>query len=381
MEKVSFERCENYDYPKVKAAVTRSFENLGGVDRFINKGDRALLKVNLLLEKKPESHATTHPALVKALAEILIAHGASVIIGDSPGGPFSAMRMRNLYRVTGMQSAADETGAALNWNFGSFEKENPKGLCLKKVTACDMLNDVDKIISVAKLKTHGMMTFTGAVKNMFGIVPGVSKAMYHLNMSNYTYFANAMIDVCLCAAPVLSFMDAVTGMEGAGPSGGKPRDIGVVIASASPYHLDSAATKIIGLSEGDSPILRESIKRGLVKPGLADIELVGGSIKDFYVKDYDIPKSREHKEIKSRLLKPLNRLFSTYFRSRPAFIASKCVKCEICADNCPPKIIIINKDSDKPLYNPEKCIRCYCCHELCPKAAIEIYRPGRGRKR
>ncbi len=365
--KVSLIGCENYDFEKVFSALKQSCENMGGLDKYISSGEKVLLKVNMLMKKRPEEATTTHPVFVKALAKILIDHGCEVIIGDSPGGPFNDTMLRGIYKATGMAAVAEEIGCKLNFNTGQAQKANPDGLLLKKLVLTDMLNDVDKVISVSKLKTHGMMTFTGAVKNMFGTVPGLIKAEYHVNMPAYDDFANALIDICLCANPVLSFMDAVDGMEGAGPSSGTPRHIGAVIACDSPYHLDKVACSIINLDFKKVPTITQSIKRGIASNGLDDVEIIGDKIEDFFISDFLIPTTAKSLSFNAP------KILSNLIQQRPVFDISECVGCGACRDNCPAKVIEMTHN--KPKVNLRGCIRCFCCQELCPKKAVSIKSP------
>ncbi len=369
MSIVSLLRCEDYNDEDVKKSILASFENLGGIEKYIHKGERILLKVNLLMKKRPEEATTTHPVFVKALAQILIDYGAEVLIGDSPGGPFNEKSLSAIYKATGMEQVANDTKSKLNYNLNSIEKECTNGLLLKKILVTDMIHDVDKIISVSKLKTHGMATFTGAVKNMFGIIPGITKAEYHLNMPDIKDFANALIDICLLANPVLSFMDGIIGMEGDGPSAGEPRKVGVVIASDSPYHLDKVACSIISLPHKDVPTVDNCIKRGICEEAFHDITFLGDAFESFVIKDFVIPKVRGVGFIP----KPFMKVFGSHVQPKPVFNHKDCVGCNICAENCPAKIITM-KDR-RPYVEISKCIRCFCCQELCPKKAVVIYRP------
>lgn len=373
MKKVSLVRCNDYEYELVKKAVDESFENLGGIDKYISSGERVLLKLNLLMKKRPEEAITTHPIFVKALAEVLIKHGAKVIIGDSPGGPFNENILKGIYKVCGMEAIANEVGAKLNYNTNSIDVKNEDGLILKRIRAIEVLKQVDKVISVSKLKTHGMMMFTGAVKNMFGIVAGLEKAEYHVRMPEILEFSNSLVDICLAAKPVLSFMDGIVGMEGAGPSGGDPRKIGAVIASTSPYHLDVVATSIIGLKPTKVPTIERCVERGLCQGSLQDIELIGENIETFIIKDFVVPEIRSLDLLEGKLPKFLRDILNGLMQPKPVFIHDKCVGCSDCANNCPPKVIeMIN---NKPVVNLDACIRCFCCQELCPVKAIEIHRP------
>lgn len=373
MEIVSLIKCDDYRYEKVRQALEKSFENLGGVKKYVNHGETALLKLNLLMKKKPEEATTTHPVFAKALAEILIEHGVKVIIGDSPGGPFNEKILKGIYKVCGMEEVAKDTGAILNYNTNSVDIKNENGLILKRITAIEILEKVDKVISVSKLKTHGMMMFTGAVKNMFGIVAGLDKAEYHVRMPNNKDFSNALVDICLVADPVLSFMDGIVGMEGAGPSGGDPRKVGAVIASTSPYHLDVVATSIIGLKPTKVPTVQRCVERGLCKGNLDDIKLKGDRIEEFILNDFVIPEIRSLDLLEGKLPKFMRDIINGLLQPKPVFIHEKCMGCSDCAKNCPPHVIKMVEN--RPIVNLDECIRCFCCQELCPVKAVDIHRP------
>lgn len=357
----------------VEESIHQSFVNMGGIDKFIDKEDKVLLKLNLLMKKKPEDATTTHPMFAKALAKILIDYGAEVIIADSPGGPFNINALKGVYKACGIEKIADEMGAKLNYNTNSMEIKNEKGLILKKITAIEVLREVDKVISVSKLKTHGMMMFTGAVKNMFGIVAGLEKAEYHVRMPENRDFSNALLDICLAAEPVLSFMDGIIGMEGDGPSAGIPKDVGVVIASTSPYHLDVVATTVIGLTPSKVPTIQRCVERGLCKGNLEDIDLKGSSIEKLIVKDFLVPEIRSLDLLEGKVPKFLRDILNSLLQPKPVFLHNKCVGCKDCAVNCPPQVI--NMVDKKPIVDLDGCIRCFCCQELCPVKAIDIHRP------
>lgn len=373
MQKVSLVKCHDYEYDLVKNAIERSFQNLGGVEKYIKYGDKVLLKLNLLMKKRPEEATTTHPIFAKALAEILIRYGADVIIADSPGGPFNTSALKGVYRACGIEKIAEELNIKLNYNTNSVNIKNKKGLILKRITTIEVLNKVDKVISVSKLKTHGMMMFTGAVKNMFGIVAGLEKAEYHVRMPKIEDFSNTLVDICLAANPVLSFMDGIIGMEGAGPSAGDPRKIGAVIASTSPYHLDVVATSIIGLEPTKVPTIQRCVERGLCKGNLEDIELKGEGIEKFIINDFIVPNIRSLDLLEGKLPKFVRNIVNGLMQPKPKFIHERCIGCGDCAKNCPPHVI--DMTSKKPVVNLNGCIRCFCCQELCPVKAVDIYRP------
>lgn len=371
--KVCLLKCSNYDYDKVEESIYKSLENLGGIDKYINKGDKVLLKVNLLMKKKPEEATTTHPIFTKALAKVLIDYGADVIIGDSPGGPFNTSMLNGVYRASGIEEISKEVGAKLNYNTNAVEMKNENGLILKSINAIEVLNEVDKVISVSKLKTHGMMMFTGAVKNMFGIVAGLEKAEYHVRMPNIKDFSNALLDICILSKPVLSFMDGIIGMEGNGPSGGEPREVGVVIASTSPYHLDVVATSLIGIKPPKVPTIQRSIERELCKGNFNDIELLGDSLEDLKINDFIVPEIRNLDLLEGKMPKFMRNIINELMQPKPIFNNDICVSCRKCLENCPPQVISMT--NNKPSADLDDCIRCFCCQELCPVNAIDIHRP------
>jgi len=369
---VSIQRCQAYDLPAVRDGLAQVLAGLGGWAPYIQKGDRVLLKANLVMRKHPNDAATTHPAVVQAIAESLIAYGASVVIGDSPGGPFTEGLLRSLYAATGMAQAATASGASLNFNTKSFTCENPLGQALPRLVMTDMLNDVDKVISVAKLKTHGMMAYTGAVKNMFGTIPGTVKAEYHLHHPSHSEFADALIDICLCAKPVLSFLDGITAMEGHGPTSGKPRPLHLLMAANDPFALDKTACAIIGLAETNVPILVQAQKRKLCGAGLSRVNFTGVPWQALAVTDFDVPETSSILTFR-RLPTPIKWFISHNLQPSPVFAHDLCLGCGDCVESCP--VGLIELRDKKPYAQLDTCIRCFCCQELCPHKAISVRRP------
>ena len=369
---VSLEKCESYEYSKVKSAVEKSFKNLGGIEKFIKKGENVLLKSNLVMRKLPEEAATTHPAVIQALAETLIKYGANVEIGDSPGGPFNEILLKSIYKHTGMEEAAEKSGAKLSLDTTSQTVDNPNGVRLKKLTLTNMVLKADKVISVGKLKTHSMTRMTGAAKNLFGAIPGTTKAEYHFNCQDTDSFAQCLADICTFVNPVLSFIDAVTGMEGNGPTAGNPRDIGLIMASENPFELDLAGAKIINTPPMEIPLLKCAIGRGLCSSSAEDIEFIGENINHYVIDDFAVPENHSLHFLGGNPPEFLVNFFKLHVYPRPVF-TNRCVGCGICAENCPAKIITIkNKHAHVDL---KKCIRCYCCQELCPHKAVDIKQP------
>ena len=234
-----------------------------------------------------------------------------------------------------------------------------------------MINDVDKIINVSKLKTHGFAVFTGAVKNLFGLVPGTNKAEYHVNMPDINNFANSLIDICECTKPSLHIMDGIDAMEGAGPSGGSKRHLGLILASENPHHIDLCACKIIGFGVNDVPTLRKAKERDLIEDFDFNKDILGENIENLIVEDFK--KAPANSGNLRNIPKPIRNLLRDRLKSKPIFHHDICIGCGDCAANCPP--VAIDMIDKKPEVDYNKCISCFCCQELCPVKAITIKKP------
>jgi Uncharacterized conserved protein len=372
--------CSDYDN-QVEAQLRAGLCELGGMSAFVQPGQRVFLKVNLLMKKRPEEAVTTHPSVVEAAVRLIQEVGGIPIIGDSPGGPYNHNALQGIYNRTGLSEVAQRTGAELNQDFGQTVRLFPEGRVVKSLTVTNCVNEADVVISIPKIKTHGMMTFTGTVKNLFGVIPGLLKVEYHLKMPDHMDFARLLVDIAQCVKPALSIMDGIVGMEGDGPSAGQPRKIGALLLSADPFALDVAAADLIGLKPEKVPTIQAARERGLASR-LKEIDLKGDSRSLWSVENFLVPKNNVSVNFLDRFPLPgkkarhflLNRL-----RPRPVFHYDKCKSCKICLDSCPPKALTIN-NRKRPVVDLEACIRCFCCQELCPYQAVEIYRPRLGRK-
>ena len=351
---------------------------LGGMSAFVKPGQKVLLKVNLLMKKRPEEAVTTHPSVVEAVARLVLEAGGIPIIGDSPGGPYTVNALRAIYAKSGLREVAERTGAILNEDVGQTTIQYPEGKLVKSLTVTNCVLEADVIIPLSKLKTHGMMTYTGAVKILFGVIPGLLKAEYHLKMFKVRDFADLLVDIATWVKPALSIMDGVVGMEGDGPSAGKPRNIGALILSTDPFALDVVATDLIGLKPEKVPTIMAARVRGLTSR-LDELELKGDSRSLWKIQGFVIPKA-----VSTNFLDmvPLPSTAKTFIlnrvRPRPIFEHATCVGCTDCANNCPAKAITMN-ENQRPIVDLEGCIRCFCCQELCPHQAVKLFKPWLGR--
>jgi uncharacterized protein (DUF362 family) len=376
MSEVSIVRCPDYQHEKVKAAVRESLDLLGGIPAFVKPGDRVLLKVSLLMKRKPEKATTTHPAVVRAVAELVREAGGKPLIGDSPGGYhfYTRATLASVYETCGMREAAEASGAELNYDTEAIDVPFPGGTVVKMVKTIRPVLDADLIISIPKLKTHMMTVYSGAVKNMFGVIPGSYKAEYHLRFEDTGDFADLLIDLCRLTKPALTVMDAIVGMEGYGPTAGSPRTVGLVIASRDPYALDAAAARLIGLDPRRVPTIVRAEQRGLCAADMTGIRVLGEPVEDVAVPDFEKPTVKVAFNYYSLFLpRWLKRRLDKVIKPRPRFNHDICVGCGMCARGCPPKTIAMKEG--KPEVELARCIRCFCCSELCAHGAVSIVRP------
>ena len=369
---VVLESCASYEYDAVKTAVKAIFDACGGIGKLVAPGTKVALKPNLVAKRKPEEAATTHPSVLRAVAELCVEAGGSVIVCESPGGVYDKAILKGLYKGTGIEEAALSAGAELNYELSVTKVDNPDGMYMKTLEILTPLAEADVVINLAKLKTHGMMVYTGAVKNMFGAIPGIGKAEYHFKMPDYASFANMVIDIFLSVKPAFSIIDGVVGMHKDGPTAGDPFEAGLLIGGDNAFETDRVALDLIGARTERVPMAKEAIARGLMPESIDAVELCGNialadarkRLAGFVVK-YNDDCSRLHfsdgflGKIMSKMVKP-----------KPVF-TKKCRSCGECARLCPVKAITVEKGK-RAKADLDKCIRCYCCQELCRFKAVKI---------
>lgn len=373
---IAITKCENYSEENVRLALSKVLseldkENLGddGLS-WITPGMKIIIKTNLVTFMKPEAAATTHPTMLCELVKMLCAKGASVIVGDSPGGIYTSAFVNKVYFFTGV-TEIEKCGGKLNQNFEQKSAIFEEGKVLKHFEYTAFLDEADVIINFCKLKTHAMMGMSAATKNLFGTIPGTLKPEYHFRFPSHPDFADMLIDLNEYFKPKLCIVDAVIGMEGNGPTMGKPRFIGAVLASTNPYKLDLACAKIIGLTKENVTTLEAAFKRELIPP-TADMLKCNENLEDFKVENYDNILVHRSLLFEDKT-KFIGRFVTRLMKSVPLLEKNKCVGCKKCAETCPAKAIIMK--NGKPIIDRKKCISCFCCQEFCPNGAMKVKRP------
>ncbi len=369
--RVAIVKCS--DYSQAKKAVEQSLELLGGMESFVHRGDKVLIKPNFVSRKKPGDAATTHPEILRAVIQAAEEAGGIVTVAESPGGPYNAAALKAVYSGCGAYEAIEGTNAKLNFDTDFEEVSFPQGKTVKSFPLIKPVLEADVIISIPKLKTHAMTSYTGGVKNIFGTIPGTHKAEMHFRLDDRDAFCSMLVDLYERVKPTLTVMDGVWGMEGDGPTSGTSRHIGLVLAAPNAHALDMAACAVIGYAPHEVPMLKEAVSRGLVCPDASGLEVLGEEIAPLVIRDFVKPKS--HFDLLKLLNLPsgLNRVVKNKLASRPKINKELCVGCGVCARDCPAKTI--SMDTGRPVIDYSHCIKCFCCQELCPKGAVSIQRP------
>lgn len=369
MSEISIVKCKSYAETDVSLAMDNLINLIGGLD-WVKPGMKIAIKANLVSYMKPEQAGTTHPALVCDLVSRLTKLGAEVIVGDSPGGIYNSAYLKTIYSGTKINEI-EKIGGKLNNNFNQSVANFENAKIAKSFPYTSYLDDADVIINFCKLKTHGMMGMSAAVKNMFGVIPGTQKPEFHYRYPDHSDFANMLIDLNEYFKPQFCFVDAIVGMEGNGPTAGNPRDIGLILASKNPYKLDLACARIIGLAKEDVPTLEESFKRNLIPATYKELDC-NEDLDKLLISDYDLIKHTHALgfEDTSTLF---GKIATKALRSTPKLKKDECIGCGKCAEICPAKAIVI-KDK-KAVIDKSKCITCFCCQEFCPKGAMKVHRP------
>jgi len=358
--------CDTYDADRIHGCISEAFSALGITRELIEK-KRVLIKPNLVLAKKPEFAATTHPAFIKAVAKLTEELGASsVTVADSPGGPYNEAALALVYRVCELAPLRDE-GINLNSDF-SHKAIRCDGVKLKNFNMITPVYDADVVIDLCKLKTHTLTGISCSTKNLFGVIPGIEKFEMHSNFPKIEDFSEMLVDLSsyiLEKKTFIAICDAILSMEGDCPSHGTPIKTDMILVSESPYALDVIAERIIG-AVGVAKHLDCAAERGFVDRNWQKIAVLGKT--DYKVFDFKKPKTET---FLGNLPNFMGGRFAKFFESKPK-ITKKCVGCGKCEESCPRHTITIEKRGKKKVakIHRKNCIRCYCCQELCPIGAI-----------
>jgi uncharacterized protein (DUF362 family)/Pyruvate/2-oxoacid:ferredoxin oxidoreductase delta subunit len=373
---VAAARCTDYEFDSVQAALREVLAPLGGMAAFVKPGERIALKPNLLMPAAVEKAVVTHPAVLAAVAVEVMAAGAHPVVVESPGTGVVHARpvIERAFRRVGYVAAAERYGFELSFDTAWESVSAPDAVLAKRLEVMSPILHADGVINLPKLKTHLFMTFSGATKNLFGVIPGLNKASYHARLDDPRRFADMLLDVAYFVRPRLNIVDGIVGLEGNGPgTGGSPRAVGALVAGADPVMVDVACCRILGMDPAAVQVLVAAHARGLWSGHVADVDTLGVRVADLYVKDFVMPDSYRGIGVGTGgLLDDLLRRILRRFNRWPRPKVDRCTICGACERACPAKAITLDKQAKVAKVDDSLCIRCYCCHEVCPQAAIDL---------
>lgn len=359
---VAILKTESYDFDLIYKNISKGLKLLN-IDTPKNK--KVLIKPNVVVQNDPKKCTTTHPVIIDVICKILVEHNCSIIIGDSSAYYQGGYTRKGMLK-SGIKDVTDKYNAELIYfeedGVDVYRKSN--NIILKEILLTKRLKEIDFIINVPKLKTHAFFKFTGAVKNLYGLIPGGTKQEYHFTVDQTRdTFGEKLGDLYNIVKPNINIMDAIWGLEGFGPAAtGDPKKTDLIIIAENGFELDYIASKIIGYN----PLEISSTKAGLKRSFLIEPEniILKGDfdvIPEVYYKKPKVPEVE--KEVKKE------KTFLNKFIVKPVIKINKCTKCLECINACPLGAITM---FEYPKIDYTKCLRCYHCHYICKDYAIKL---------
>lgn len=359
MVKVSLVKCKSYDAADVAAAVRHAVDLLGGMEKFVKRDERVLLKPNLLTDAAPDQGITTHPEVVRAVIRLLKPLTKNIYCGDSPSVWGEQRDIDRVYETTGIKGVCQEEGVELVY----FTK--PKMYGAYPLT--EWLEKCDRLISLPKFKTHGFTVLTGGLKNLFGLVIGMYKIKIHRDNPQPDDLCKAIVDIYGVRRPDLTILDGIVAMEGEGPgSGGTLRPSELIAASPEALALDVVLAKIMGLEPADIPTNREAFRRGWQPADIKAIEIAGEHLQNCVLEGFRLPKTT----FLNKMPKWAIDVIKQFLQMKVVVLLDKCRRCHLCQKSCPAGAIEVNEKG--AMIRRRMCIYCLCCQEICPHGAIRV---------
>ncbi len=370
---VSLLRCGAYENPLLQQIICQSFSIIGfDLKNFRNQ--RVIVKPNLLMPSKDEKAIITHSEFFRAVVQIVKQSGGRPVLLESPAIHSLAHTIQKTRYAQVVKSEDIEVADPSKTRRLTYEGAKK----FKHLEISEAYFDADIILNLPKFKTHGITYITGAVKLLFGAIPGVEKSKMHLRAPTPEEFSDFILDLYGAMnygfsppKPIIHIMDAILVQEGEGPGpAGKPKWLNAVLCGENGIAVDYVATRIAGLDIKKALTVVKGFKRNYGVSCADEIEVIGEAIPQMQAGDFQPATGGS---LFSNMFRwPITTpVFKNLFLDRPVPQESICTLCYQCKKICPSGAIRASDGKKKvPSYDYNACIRCYCCLEICPEAAI-----------
>ncbi len=352
-----------YDPDTIRTLITEMFDSMG--PDWIQPEMKVLVKPNMLLPAAPDKGIVTHPEICRAVVAYMLDKGARVQLSDSPA--------MGSFRKAIIESGYKEALEGLDIVLKSFEDSTTVdiGEPFGRIPIAREAMEADRVINLAKLKSHNHMYLTLGVKNMFGCIVGLRKPEWHMRAGvDRQLFARLLVQIYQAVKPDYTLVDGILALEGQGPGkSGTPRELGLLVGGENGHAVDKAICTLLGLDPRE--LLTSALSRQM---GFYDGNVyVNGDIE--IIHDFKFP------ELNSLSIGPesFNKFMRKFVLQKPVVDNDICKLCGECWKICPAKAISHNIRNVQ--FNYDLCIRCYCCLEVCPYGAIRSREPLLGRIR
>lgn len=377
--KVSLQRCEEYHNEQLKLKIEEGLKNIEfKAGQF--RGEKIAIKPSLLSPAPAQKAITTHPEFFRAVIQVVKKLGGHPVIIESP----AIITLKKAIERTDFQKVIEEEGVEVANERETAILFNRNGRLFKRFEISKAFFQAGIIINLPKFKTHDFTQLSGAVKSLFGTIPGLEKAKWHTKAPSLEAFSEFLLDLYEALnqgfekrKTFIHIMDGILGLEGNGPgAGGIPRKIGVIITSTDALAVDFLQAYLAGFDQRRVPLLRRGKERRLGAASFEEIDIVGEKVEDMKIAGFLPPATKPRISIKIEQRIVFSRLFKDLFIEKPIISESLCLGCFQCREICGSKAIYRAKKKKTPEIDYKKCIRCYCCQEICPEAAISL-KPGK----
>ncbi|MBD2394199.1 DUF362 domain-containing protein [Cyanobacterium aponinum UTEX 3222] len=285
MTQVSLLKAQSYELQELRNSLASLLAPFGGMSAFVKKGDRVLLKPNLLTASRPTKECTTRKEIVYCVAQMVMEAGGKPFLGDSPAfGSAEGVAKANGY----LDLCQELNLPIIEFNSHKYpvENENFHHLRLSKEAM-----EADVVINLPKIKSHMQLTMTMGVKNLFGCVPGKMKAWWHMEAGkDVNRFGEMLVETAKAIQPNLTIIDGIIAHEGNGPSAGEPRELGVLGASDDVFALDVAIASLLNVEPELVPTLNAQKRLGLCSE-LENIEFPLLKPQELAINDWKLPSA------------------------------------------------------------------------------------------